>query len=186
MNIKDRLYICITSENLGRPCDGASAESNSRCEPPPSECTAVRVAARRRRCKKGRVSRDGPGGGAGSALVRFGHAPPRLPPRPRRRAGTPHPRNRCGRVAAPRNEIAARASTSRQALRTSSCFPVTPRIAAVAPVVVVNRHSSSLPVNAPLRRRRHRRRENDIRDRTFDCPRTKSGRAADDNILLSQ
>jgi len=30
---------------------------------------------RRRRSKKGRVSRDGPGGGADSALVRFGHAP---------------------------------------------------------------------------------------------------------------
>lgn len=88
--------------------------------------------------------------------------PPRGSHLGRDAAPVPPPWNRCGRVAAPRNEIAARASTSRQALRTSSCFPVTPRIA-VAPVVVVNRHSSSLPVNAPLRRRRHRR-ENDIRD----------------------
>lgn len=152
----------ITAKNVGRRCDGAPAGSNSRCEPPPSECIAVRVAARRRRCKKG-----GEFLAAARAVGPTRHwcvsvTPPRGSHHGPDAAPAPPPWNRCGRVAAPRNEIAARASTSRQALRTSSCFPVTPRIA-VAPVVVVNRHSSSLPVNAPLRRRRHRR-EYDIRD----------------------
>jgi len=114
----------------------------------------------RRRCKKGRVSLAGPGGGADRALVRFGNAP-RCSHCGHDDGPVPPPLNRCGRVTAPRNETAARASTSRQAIPTSSCFPVAPRIA--WPAVDVNRHSSSLLlVIVPLRQRRYREKKNDF------------------------
>lgn len=174
------------SKNFGRSYDGAPAESNSRCEPPPSECIGVRVVARRRRrCKKGRVSRDGPGGGADSALVHFCHASPRLPPRQRRRAGTPtvEPvRSRRGPperdrgpgqykpAGAPDQFVFFRHTANRRC----------PRRGRQSSLVIVNqltRRCDDVVTAAKT-----------IFEITFDCPRTKSGRAAadDDDNILSQ
>jgi len=89
--------------------------------------------------------------------------PPEAPTAAASPARYPHPRNRCGRVAAPRNETAARASTSRQALRTSSCFPVAQLISVtrrgrqsslvVRVVVVVTSYCAAATASSPPRKR---------------------------------